>query len=183
MSASRTTPRRYRARSASVLTQKFVVAPRITLRPPRKARRRRRIMEIHRGGATPRAGCSVVRMPTNFWVRTLDDRLVKLTHRQPQRRALPVAESCRGSSSRSCRSTTASQATVMRGREDVQAILDGRDRRFLALVGPCSIHDSWRRARVRRAAGPAPGRARRPARDHHARVLREAARPWWDGRG
>jgi 3-deoxy-7-phosphoheptulonate synthase len=36
----------------------------------------------------------------------------------------------------------ASQATVMRGREDVQAILDGRDRRFLALVGPCSIHDS-----------------------------------------
>ena len=35
----------------------------------------------------------------------------------------------------------ASQATVLRGREEVKAILDGRDHRFLALVGPCSIHD------------------------------------------
>jgi len=34
-----------------------------------------------------------------------------------------------------------SQATVLRGREEVRAILDGHDRRFLALVGPCSIHD------------------------------------------
>jgi len=35
----------------------------------------------------------------------------------------------------------ASQATVQRGRDEVTAILEGRDRRFLALVGPCSIHD------------------------------------------
>jgi 3-deoxy-7-phosphoheptulonate synthase len=35
----------------------------------------------------------------------------------------------------------ASQAAVLRGREEVKAILDGRDHRFLALVGPCSIHD------------------------------------------
>jgi 3-deoxy-7-phosphoheptulonate synthase len=35
-----------------------------------------------------------------------------------------------------------SQATVLRGREEVKAILNGSDRRFLALVGPCSIHDT-----------------------------------------
>jgi len=35
----------------------------------------------------------------------------------------------------------ASQATVQRGRDEVAAILEGRDHRFLALVGPCSIHD------------------------------------------
>jgi len=34
-----------------------------------------------------------------------------------------------------------SHATVLRGREEVNAILDGADDRFLALVGPCSIHD------------------------------------------
>lgn len=34
-----------------------------------------------------------------------------------------------------------SQATVTSGRETVTAILEGRDQRFLALVGPCSIHD------------------------------------------
>jgi 3-deoxy-7-phosphoheptulonate synthase len=37
--------------------------------------------------------------------------------------------------------THASQATVGAGRATVTAILDGRDHRFLALVGPCSIHD------------------------------------------
>jgi 3-deoxy-7-phosphoheptulonate synthase len=35
----------------------------------------------------------------------------------------------------------ASHATVTAGRAAIEAILAGRDRRFLALVGPCSIHD------------------------------------------
>src|SRR5262245_48547971 len=35
----------------------------------------------------------------------------------------------------------ASHATVVDGREEVRAILDGRDARFLVVVGPCSIHD------------------------------------------
>jgi 3-deoxy-7-phosphoheptulonate synthase len=34
-----------------------------------------------------------------------------------------------------------SRDTVVGGREAIQAILSGRDPRFLALVGPCSIHD------------------------------------------
>jgi len=34
-----------------------------------------------------------------------------------------------------------SHETVVHGREAIQAILSGSDRRFLALVGPCSIHD------------------------------------------
>lgn len=38
------------------------------------------------------------------------------------------------------RSETASQ-TVEAGRASVEAILDGRDKRLLAVVGPCSIHD------------------------------------------
>ena len=37
--------------------------------------------------------------------------------------------------------TPAALATVAAGRATVAAILDGRDPRFLALVGPCSIHD------------------------------------------
>ena len=37
--------------------------------------------------------------------------------------------------------TARSQATVTSGRSIVRAILDGRDSRFLAIVGPCSIHD------------------------------------------
>jgi len=35
----------------------------------------------------------------------------------------------------------ASLATAARGRAEAQAILHGRDTRFLAIVGPCSIHD------------------------------------------
>lgn len=35
----------------------------------------------------------------------------------------------------------ASQLTVSRGRAAVEAILEGRDHRLLAVVGPCSIHD------------------------------------------
>src|SRR5439155_26750695 len=42
--------------AAGVPTQKFVVAPRAPLRPPRQARRRSRILEIRRGGATPTGG-------------------------------------------------------------------------------------------------------------------------------
>jgi len=34
-----------------------------------------------------------------------------------------------------------SHGTVAAGRDAVRAILEGRDRRFLAVVGPCSIHD------------------------------------------
>jgi 3-deoxy-7-phosphoheptulonate synthase len=37
--------------------------------------------------------------------------------------------------------TARAQATVASGRSFVRAILDGRDSRFLAIVGPCSIHD------------------------------------------
>lgn len=37
--------------------------------------------------------------------------------------------------------TDRTQATVTAGRAAVRAILDGRDPRFLAIVGPCSIHD------------------------------------------
>ncbi len=35
----------------------------------------------------------------------------------------------------------ASYRTVMTGRKDIEAILDGTDERFLLIVGPCSIHD------------------------------------------
>ncbi len=31
--------------------------------------------------------------------------------------------------------------TVVSGRRTIEAILDGRDRRLFAVVGPCSIHD------------------------------------------
>ncbi len=37
--------------------------------------------------------------------------------------------------------TEAAVATVLSGRRTVEAILDGRDRRIFAVVGPCSIHD------------------------------------------
>jgi 3-deoxy-7-phosphoheptulonate synthase len=37
--------------------------------------------------------------------------------------------------------TARSQASVTSGRSIVRAILDGHDSRFLAIVGPCSIHD------------------------------------------
>lgn len=38
-------------------------------------------------------------------------------------------------------STPAAERTVVAGRRDIQAILDGRDSRFLVITGPCSIHD------------------------------------------
>ncbi|MDR1498422.1 MAG: 3-deoxy-7-phosphoheptulonate synthase [Puniceicoccales bacterium] len=37
--------------------------------------------------------------------------------------------------------TNAANATVVTGREQVRAILDGDDARLLVVVGPCSIHD------------------------------------------
>lgn len=37
--------------------------------------------------------------------------------------------------------SAASYHTVMTGRKEIEAILDGIDRRFLLIVGPCSIHD------------------------------------------
>ena len=38
-------------------------------------------------------------------------------------------------------STPAAERTIVEGRRDIQAILDGRDSRFLVITGPCSIHD------------------------------------------
>jgi len=32
--------------------------------------------------------------------------------------------------------------TVLQGRKDIENILDGKDQRFLAVIGPCSIHDT-----------------------------------------
>ncbi|MGF1527210.1 MAG: 3-deoxy-7-phosphoheptulonate synthase [Candidatus Competibacterales bacterium] len=37
--------------------------------------------------------------------------------------------------------TSRAEATVVRGRETIQAILERRDPRLLVVVGPCSIHD------------------------------------------
>ncbi|MEM6458484.1 MAG: 3-deoxy-7-phosphoheptulonate synthase [Planctomycetota bacterium] len=37
--------------------------------------------------------------------------------------------------------TDAARDTVLRGRREIEAILRGEDRRLLAVVGPCSIHD------------------------------------------
>jgi 3-deoxy-7-phosphoheptulonate synthase len=37
--------------------------------------------------------------------------------------------------------TEAAAQTVTQGRRDLEAILDGRDHRLFAVVGPCSIHD------------------------------------------
>lgn len=37
--------------------------------------------------------------------------------------------------------TDRAQATVLRGRREIQAILRGDDSRFLVITGPCSIHD------------------------------------------
>lgn len=35
----------------------------------------------------------------------------------------------------------AARATVMKGRETIQNILDGKDKRMFLVIGPCSIHD------------------------------------------
>ncbi|MBM3940509.1 MAG: 3-deoxy-7-phosphoheptulonate synthase [SAR202 cluster bacterium] len=37
--------------------------------------------------------------------------------------------------------TAKAMETVTRGREQIKAILDGRDSRYMVIVGPCSIHD------------------------------------------
>jgi 3-deoxy-7-phosphoheptulonate synthase len=54
--------------------------------------------------------------------------------------------------------TPATHRTVARGRETIARILDGQDRRLLAVVGPCSIHDL-------RAAADYARRLRRVARE------------------
>ena len=38
-------------------------------------------------------------------------------------------------------STPAAERAIVEGRRAIQAILDGRDSRFLVITGPCSIHD------------------------------------------
>lgn len=38
--------------------------------------------------------------------------------------------------------TEAAQRTILESRETIPAILEGRDRRLLVVVGPCSIHDT-----------------------------------------
>jgi len=38
--------------------------------------------------------------------------------------------------------TESAQQTILESRETIPAILDGRDRRLLVVVGPCSIHDT-----------------------------------------
>ena len=59
----------------------------------------------------------------------------------------------------------ASLATVTNARHAVHRVLHGADDRLVAVVGPCSIHDYERGARVRgRACAPPPQRhAARPA--------------------
>jgi 3-deoxy-7-phosphoheptulonate synthase len=37
--------------------------------------------------------------------------------------------------------TEAAAATVLQAREEISAILDGRDRRLIVITGPCSVHD------------------------------------------
>ena len=54
-------------------------------------------------------------------------------------------------------------------------IIGGADRRLALIVGPCSIHDTEGRARVRRTAEDAGRPLRRPPRHRHADLLREAA--------
>ncbi len=49
--------------------------------------------------------------------------------------------------------TESSEQATFEGRASVHDILRGADDRLLVVVGPCSIHDSKGRARVRRAAG------------------------------
>lgn len=40
------------------------------------------------------------------------------------------------------RRTAAAERTIISGRSDIEAILEGRDSRLLVAVGPCSIHDA-----------------------------------------
>ena len=37
--------------------------------------------------------------------------------------------------------SSSAQTTVLQGRRDIQAVLQGEDSRFLVILGPCSIHD------------------------------------------
>ena len=50
---------------------------------------------------------------------------------------------------------------VTKSRQVVKEILDGRDPRLFAVVGPCSIHDTGTRARVWQAPQGPRGKGRR----------------------
>ena len=64
---------------------------------------------------------------------------------------------------------------VVRGRDQVEAILNRQDDRLLVVVGPCSVHDMTAARDYAGAAGrQGRGPARRPL-HRDARVLREAA--------
>lgn len=70
-------------------------------------------------------------MPTSDQVRTRDlhvESLTPLVCPDVLRAELPLTE--------------AAQATILESRATIPAILEGRDRRLLAVVGPCSIHDT-----------------------------------------
>ena len=71
--------------------------------------------------------------------------------------------------------TDAATRTVLASRHALHNILHGADDRLAVVVGPCSIHDPAAAidyAKRLLAAARAP---RRPARDRHARLFREAA--------
>ena len=56
------------------------------------------------------------------------------------------------------------EQTVLEGREQVQRVIEGEDTRFLAIVGPCSVHDE-------KAAMEYAGRLKGLADDLHERML------------
>ncbi len=47
-----------------------------------------------------------------------------------------------GALKRECPSSDASYQTVIQGRREIEAILQGQDTRMLVIIGPCSIHDT-----------------------------------------
>ena len=67
--------------------------------------------------------------------------------------------------------TEAASTTIFDARNEIIAILNGRDDRLIVLAGPCSIHDPEGRARIRRAAQRRDRRIRRRPAHRHARLL------------
>ena len=66
---------------------------------------------------------------------------------------------------------------VLRGREEVTAILDREDDRLLVVVGPCSVHDvEAAREYAERLAARSRRAARRPAASRCASTSRSRAR-------
>ena len=64
---------------------------------------------------------------------------------------------------------------VMGARNAIHTILNGTDDRLLVVVGPCSIHDPAAALDYATRLADAARTSRRPARDRHARLFREAA--------